>query len=112
MDEKDVLKAMRYIEMFVPYPDIKEPKDIFESHSYSRWAANELLERMINETMKIPFISEEESLSAIEVISDFIDDMELCLETAPDSDSRRIFDIAKSEGEHILQYVTRKGEIQ
>lgn len=106
MDDRDVLKVVRYIENCIPSPNVKESKECFKSHSYSRWAANEILERMIDEAMKLPpHISGEESLSAIDVVDYFIMEMEYYSDISSDSERKKMFEIACSEGSRILTYI-------
>lgn len=106
MDDRDVLKVVRYIENCIPSPNIKESKECFKSHSYSRWAANEILERMIDEAMKLPpHISGEESLSATDVIDYFIMEMEYYSDITSNRDMKKMFDVAGEEGRHILTYI-------
>lgn len=91
---KDAVTAIdRYISEYLFEPFWNWPPYWFEERSYSRWAANEILERVKN--------SQE---PPTEVIKDFIRTLDKLSDT--DGSSRRIFMTAKEEAECILRLFT------
>lgn len=106
MDDRYVLMLEEYIRDNLPVPDRSDEDYIFELHTYSRWAAYEVLNRMIRETTKLPsHISGREPLSAEEIVEQFIDEMDYYAMMSPDLDAKDIFFIASSEGRCILMYI-------
>lgn len=78
-------------------------KPVFDNLSYSCWAANEILNRVIDEVCKLPpHITGYLPKSHIEVVEEFIEDMEYLYETCTDEKKRSIFAIARCTGEEIL----------
>ncbi len=107
MDDRDVIIIEEYIRRYSQNLELN-PKDtyVFEVNSYSSWAANEVLERVIHETMKLPpYITGNESLTLIDVVEAFIDEMDYYAYLASNEQSRKIFEIARDEGKCILMYI-------
>ena len=105
MDDRDVIKVEEYIQK-MPKPASNDTKEIFDIHTYSRWAANEILERMIDETMKLPsHITGKESMSAVDIIENFIDEMDYYSWVSSSHRAKTIFRIARDEGKCVLLYV-------
>lgn len=106
MDDRYVLMVEEYIRDNLPEPDIKDDSYIFELHTYSRWAAYEILERLMRETTKLPaHVSGLEQISAEEIVDNFIDEMDYYAMMSPDLDAKDIFFIASCEGRCILMYI-------
>lgn len=75
----------------------------FAFRSYSRWAAYEIMSRMAERTTRLPeFITGIPHDSPIDIIEEFLGEMDLYLDTSKTNQSRRIFTIAKNTGEDIL----------
>lgn len=73
----------------------------FKKLSYSKWAVEELRMRILNESLKLPpHISITQKKEPVEVITDFIDEMEDYSEL--NSDAKIIFQIAKEIGIEIF----------
>lgn len=106
MDDKDVRIIEDYIDHNVPEPSVNDRDDIFELHAYSRWAAYEILERVIYEAMKLPsHISGKESLTLRELVENFIDEMDYYVSVSTSEQVKNIFSIAKDEGRCVLLYI-------
>lgn len=101
MDDRDVLILEEYIEHNLP----DNPK-CFDLYAYSRWAAYEILERVIHETMKLPsHITGVERIPAADIIESFIDEMDYYYERSSSERAKIAFSIARDEGKCILLYI-------
>lgn len=108
MNDRDVIMMEEYIRNNLP----TETK-YFDIYAYSRWAAYEILERMINETMKLPsHISGKEQLSAVDIVESFIDEMDYYQSEASSNYVKNVFQIARDEGKCIMLYISTKGDQQ
>lgn len=107
MDDRDVLIMERYIQECTVEPELDDPDHYyFDLHSYSRWAAYEVYNRFVCEAMKLPpHISGKEPLTPLEIVEDFIDEMDYYAQVAQSDRVREIFQIARDEGKCILLYV-------
>lgn len=85
-------------------PSLRWSRHDFQIRSYSRWAVNELIDRLIEEADLYPFyIFEREHKEPLDVIREFVDDMDGYCELSEDNnDSRLIFSVAREVGEDIL----------
>lgn len=92
MNEVEVITVMNYIDDQLFEPKINWPREEFRRRSYSRWAAYEILELVLNR----PFNS------ATELIEDFIIEMWYFLYIAPNEKSSYKFLIAMDVAEDIL----------
>lgn len=92
MNEVEVITVMNYIDDQLFEPKINWPREEFSRRSYSRWAAYEILELVLNR----PFNS------ATELIEDFIIEMWYFLYIAPNEKSGYKFLIAMDVAENIL----------
>lgn len=82
----------KYMDECLFEPKRNWPKYEFAMRSYSRWAANYILDRIIEESMKLPFyISGLESCDLLNIIQDFIDDLDYYSEISDGND--RIFNM-------------------
>lgn len=106
MNDRDVLMVEEYIRDNLPDPDVKEDEYFFGLHSYSKWAAYEILERLICESMKLPaHITGRESSSAVDIVEGFIDEMDYYSEMSSDWKTKELFSIARDEGKCVLLYI-------
>lgn len=100
MDDRDVIAVENYINQTFPNPC----EDRYDS--YSRWAAEEILERVIDEAMKLPaHITGEQPRTLKEVIQSFIDDMDYYSDISRWNTSRIVFSIAREEGKLIMSTI-------
>lgn len=107
MNDRDVMIMEEYIRNNLP-----TEKKHFDIYAYSRWAAYEVLERIICETMKLPaHISGKEPLGAVDIVESFIDEMDYYQNTASSEYVKHVFQIAGDEGRCILLYISTKGDL-
>lgn len=100
MDDRDVLTIEWYIHENFSSP-IEDASD-----SYSRWAADEILKRVINEAMKLPaHITGVELMTSVEIVESFIDEMDYYSYIASDDVARTIFSTAREEGKLVLTHI-------
>jgi len=98
INEAAAMAIMRYIEEYLFEPKASWCKHEFEKRSYSWWAANEILEGVMDHPMS----------PADTIIEEFIFKMSLYSCVAEDSKVSFIFSIAQDTAEDILAYL--KGE--
>ena len=96
----------RYLDEKLPEP-VRPPNpkavDSFEERSHSRWAANELMERIMDEELKLPYhISGLEQKIPVEIAKEFIDELQYCWANADDPEKKRMFAAATYTVEDIL----------
>lgn len=103
--EEVVLDIQKYIDQYLFEPRITWPKYEFSIRCYSRWAANEILNRIVEESMKLPqFITGREPRTSSSIIKEFIDEMDYYSELN-DGKNQRIFNIAKCTAIDINIYI-------
>lgn len=103
MDERDIVKLEEYADKYFPEPSATWPKNDFDLRAYSRWAVDELLERMMHEAMKLPeHISGVEQKSAVEIIREFMDETQAAYFESRSIDRKSIFFIAMDTARTIL----------
>lgn len=106
MDDKDVLLIEDYIRRNEYKPDLHEDRNFFELHSYSNFAMYEVLRRVICESMKLPaHISGKESLTLMEIVEAFIDEMDYYSNKSSHYRAKEAFEIARDEAKCILLYI-------
>lgn len=71
----------------------------FSLISYSKWAADELLVRIMEESFRL------EPRTSVEIVEDFIDEMDVFIELSSTERPDLIFTIAKEIAEHILYFL-------
>lgn len=92
MNETAIQKVINFIDEFLFEPTGRWPVEMFEERAYSRWAANEIIQRLLD----CPFDAPEE------VISRFIFEMSMNSHMATDEKKQRIFQIASETAMDIL----------
>lgn len=103
MNEAAVSVIREYIEKCLFEPNFNWPKYEFDLRSYSRWAANEILERVIEETLRPPpNISGYETKSPINIIKEFIEEMDDFYEVSDSKRIQYICSIAREAAKDIL----------
>lgn len=101
MEERLLLIIKNYIYDHLFEPSVKWSKIYFDERSYSRWAANELLEELYVEANKLPeYITGVEHRTFIDICLSFIGKMEHCLEIKED----KRYEIAIQTAKGILFY--------
>ena len=104
MYEQDILKLENYIRENLYCPRIEWGKKEFELQSYSRWAAFEILELLIKESLKLPEYLRDypDTPSSFEIVKDFKYEMEYRYHDSMNGHSRLIFLIACDQASEIL----------
>lgn len=110
MDTSRVLELIRKYLSRIDTPCKGMERVRFEKASYSKWAINEIIERIIFEADKLPpHITGEEPISHIEIIEDFADEMAYFTDYSSDNRKRFIFLVARDTAYDLLGFV--KGEL-
>lgn len=103
MHETAVLVIQEYVDECLYIPLLHWPKDEFDERCYSRWAANEILERIIEETTRLPqFITGREPMSPLDIIIEFISEVDYCMDVSEDKRTRQLFSAAKDTATDIV----------
>lgn len=98
MSDQDVRTVEDYIEQYVQEPNPDQSREIFRTLAYGRWAMYEILERVIEETERLPpHITGKESRTLSEITDEFIEEMEYYISIARSDRVREIFTCARSE---------------
>ena len=75
----------------------------FETRSYSRWAADEILERIMEEELKLPYhISGLEQRVPIEIVQEYIDELYTAWESTVDKKRKYMYSTAMHTADEIL----------
>lgn len=103
MYEKELNFISKYIDDRFYLPNLRFPREYFIKQSYSRWAGNEILQRIFLETEKPPtHITGVFPKTPLEIVQEFIEDMEFCICSRTNHDHDYIFKIAKTAAEEIM----------
>lgn len=103
MYETALLVIQEYVDEYLSTPVLCWPKDEFDRRCYSRWAVNEILERVIEEATRPPqFITGRESVSPLNIISEFISELDYCEDVSENKQTRLIFSAAKDTATDII----------
>lgn len=93
----------RYLNERLPEPTNIRAKTDFLERTYSRWAANEIMERLMEEELKLPYhIGGLEQRIPIDLVGEFIDDLHAGWETTTNEDHKFMFSCAVNTAEDIL----------
>ena len=110
MYEQAIFTIQEYIDLHWPELDTPCQKYKFDTRSYSRWAANEIIDRLILEDSKLPsHITGKEPKSVVDIIEEFIRELNYCFSISDDVDRQEMFNIAVFSAEYIL-HLFLKGE--
>ena len=103
MNDKAVFKIQKYIDECLFEPSINWFKYEFKKRSYARWAAFEILDRIIEEEMKLPaFISGQERLTPVEIIWQYVEVFDSYSDLTEDKDVQFIFSTARDTAENLI----------
>lgn len=106
---KIFFKICQYIDDYLFEPSNNWPKDEFKKRSYSRWAANEILIRLVIEDLKPPaHIVGQNRSSASEILTDFILEMGDFSRNTDNDDLYTMFTIAKQTAIDINTYIEKE----
>lgn len=104
MYDSAIVKVQGYIDEFLPELDSVYPTCIFDSRSYARWAANEILDRLMCEASKLPpHITGQEPRSVLDIIDEFISELDCYFYISRDGNTQAMVNIA----EHTAKYIRR-----
>lgn len=93
----------RYLDERLPEPTNPRAINEFKERTYSRWAANEILCRIMDEELKLPYhISGLEQRVPIEVVKEFIDELYTAWELTKKKDQKFVYSCALYTAEDIL----------
>lgn len=92
-----------YIDECLFEPDATWPEYEFKTRCYERWAGEELMKRITDESVLLPEnISGRRQKSPVKIIEGFIDDMDYHATTTDIQDHRFIFSIARDTAVDII----------
>lgn len=92
-----------YIEECLFEPKCTWPEEEFNTRCYERWAGNELLERITNESMKLPeFISRQTLKSPYRIIEEFIDETDRQARSTDNKARHFMFSVARDTAIDII----------
>lgn len=103
MDDRDVLLIEEYVS------ERTRLCDVDECESYARWADDEILTRVMMETMR--YYDQDQFIFGTrpeEVILEFIEEMDQYVNDSKGERGRRVFEVARDEAENVLKYVCEK----
>ena len=95
----------KYVDEHLSVTTTERSKDLFQYQSYARWAAYEIMERLNNEAERLPphiTGSWREPIPPIDIIADFLDEMECCMYDGCGEKHERIFTVAKDVVDDII----------
>lgn len=93
----------RYLDEKLPESTCCWNKHEAKIRSYSRWAANEIMARIMEEELRLPYhISGLEQRVPIEIAQEFVDEMGMLRKCASNRDQRDLYFQAEYIGEEIL----------
>lgn len=109
MNEKAISIIQKYVDKNLFKPRSNWSKYYFKERSYSRWAAYEIQERIIEEILRLPtHITGREQKISIEIIKEFINEMDYYNEINSNRNSSFIFSVAKDTAKEILYLFERR----
>ena len=95
---------LKYTDEHLPLPTYpRSDKLSFETRSYSRWAADEIQERIMAEELKLPYhISGTEQRVPIEIVREYIEELYTAWEATEDKKREYMYSVAMETAEEIL----------
>lgn len=87
--------------LFAPKKDW--PRYEFVTRSHERWAADELIRRISEESMRLPeFISGREARTPVEIIGGFVKEMDYYSQKSTNKDTQHMFSVARDTATEII----------
>lgn len=110
MNEAYLMRSIHeFSTVYLPTPSRMMTKPYFDKVSYSTWAIDEILNRLVEELYKPPpHITGRDPVPYFDIIQEFVDQMDYMAETTTDYHKRFIFLVAKETGDELLLFL--KGE--
>ena len=103
MDDTAVWTIQKYIDDYLFEPRSNWPRHYLDQRSYSRWAAYEIQNRIMEEISRLPtHITGRDPVSPIDIILEFISDMDYYHGLSDNKKSNLIFSIAIDTAKNIL----------
>lgn len=88
------------------------PRYIFDERSRSRWAANEIIVRILDESTSLPeHITGREPKTPRDIVRNFIEDLEHYICIGDNREIQRIFAIARDTSNDILEILGKESQI-
>ncbi|MDR1753441.1 MAG: hypothetical protein LBR74_00850 [Eubacterium sp.] len=113
MNKSSTAIIQEYLDECLFEPGLNWPKYYFIKISYSRWAAYEIITRVLEQELIPPIkVFEQEVKSPIKIIEEFISEMDRFSEITDNDGSQIIFLIASNAAKDILNLYKSKGEKQ
>lgn len=101
--ERAISVIKEYIETNLFEPKLTWPKHEFDLRCYSRWAAEELLERIINESERLPeYLTGRVARRPLDLVKEFLDEVHTYLLLYDDSKTSMIFYTAERTAIDII----------
>lgn len=102
MYEQDIAKITSYMRK-------RKARELSKAESYSKWALNEIMDRALDETLNLPYhISGLEPEPVVDIIREFISEMEYYSSIAKTAEVIFFAETAKEEAEMLLRRFTGK----
>lgn len=102
MCDRAILRVMEYIDEELPETNARYYDRDFEYRSYARWAANEIIERLIEESSRLPaHITGRMPRDALDIINEFIQDLKYCFNASDNTRSQELFYVAVDTAKRI-----------
>jgi acid phosphatase class B len=96
-----VIIIQQYIDKFLSTPSLSLNEKVFGRHSYARWAANEIQDRLLRETDRLPaYFTGREEITPYDIIYNFIEEMEFYISI---NKATFTFSTAKETAKKILK---------
>lgn len=109
MDNEIALSIIsKYISLKCPEPKIVMDNEELYILSTSRWAALEIFKSVQRELMRIPWITGEEQESAVDIINNFIFDMNRYVEASDSRRKKKMFMVSRDTAFDILETLDRE----
>ena len=106
MDERDISRVGEYVEFHTYKPDRRFDRKFIAAQAYCQWADDEILKRLIDEKQRFEMPdSGDYEMSAEEVVSDFVKEMDYYQSISEDEKAKIMFGTAVEEGLSILHYI-------
>lgn len=103
MYEQAIAKVQQYRDTYLPEMHSVYPKYEFDTRSYARWAANEIIDRLIEEDSRLPpYITGRDAPTVVEIINGFIGELEYYFDISGDQRRQEMFNVAENTAKYIL----------
>jgi len=103
MNETAISAIREYMDAYFFEPTPSWPIGNFTVRSHAQWAVNEILNRIIAEELRLPtYLTGREIISPIEIIEEFISEMDYFYEISGNDSARLIFAVARDTADEIL----------